>query len=50
MKEKRYRYTHHGPPVYDSKLMDYLISEHNLREDYPDLFYDRDEMRKEAGG
>jgi hypothetical protein len=29
----RYPYTHHGPPVYDSKLMDFLISEENMRAD-----------------
>ncbi len=34
----RYPYTHHGPTVYGSKLADYLISEHSLREDHPELF------------
>ena len=34
----RYPYTHHGPPVFGSKLEDYLISEAHLREDHPDFF------------
>lgn len=40
--EKRYPYTHHGPSVYGSKLVDYLVSEIALREDHPELFNDED--------
>lgn len=29
----RHPYRHHGPAVYGSKLLDYLISEHHLIED-----------------
>ena len=38
----RYPYTHHGPIVHGSKLLDYLISEAALREDRPDLFNDKE--------
>ena len=34
----RYPYSHHGPAVHGSKLADYLLSEHSLREDRPELF------------
>ena len=33
--DNRYPYTHHGPPVHGSKLMDFLISEYNRRQDRP---------------
>ncbi len=36
----RYPYRHEGPPVFGSKLADYLISEMHLREDRPELFND----------
>ena len=36
----RYPYTHHGQTVHGSKLLDYLISEQNLRDDHPELFDD----------
>lgn len=36
----RYPYTHHGPSVHGSKLLDYYISEHSLRQDAPELFDD----------
>ena len=38
MSSDRYPYTHHGPPVHGSKLLDYLISEMHLRKDRPELF------------
>jgi len=34
----RYPYTHHGPAIHGSKLADYMLSEHSLREDHPELF------------
>lgn len=37
-KTDRYPYRHHGPPVHGSKIVDFLISEASLREDYPELF------------
>lgn len=40
----RYPYRHHGPPVFGSKLADYLISEMSLREDRPE-FFDDDELK-----
>ena len=40
----RYPYTHQGPPVYGSKLHDYLISEASLRENLPELFEDDKEQ------
>jgi len=40
-RDRRYPYTHHGPPVHGSKLADYLISELSLRQDRPELFEDR---------
>ena len=36
--DSRYPYSHHGPTVHGSKLMDYLFSEYSLREDRPELF------------
>lgn len=35
---QRYPYTHRGPAIYGTKLVDYLISEASLREDHPELF------------
>jgi hypothetical protein len=37
-----YPYTHHAPNVYGSRLVDYLVSEMALREDYPEMFEGRD--------
>lgn len=37
MTYNRYPYTHHGPSVYGSKMMDYMISEHSLIEDLEDM-------------
>lgn len=37
-KADRYPYRHHGPTVHGSKIVDFLISEASLREDYPELF------------
>jgi hypothetical protein len=31
--QDRYPYRHHGPAIHGSKLVDFLISEHNMRED-----------------
>lgn len=38
MTDERYPYTHDGPAVHSSKLVDYLVSEQSLREDHPELF------------
>jgi hypothetical protein len=46
--DSRYPYTHHGPTVHGSKLMDFLISEHSLREDQPERF-EHDQTREGAG-
>ena len=51
--DSRYPYTHHGPAVHGSKLLDYLISEYSRREDRPELFEQLDaemeRVRRDAG-
>ena len=44
MTNPRYPYTHKGPSVHGSKVLDYLISEQSLREDRPELFGDMHQM------
>ncbi len=40
--DERYPYRHHGPTAHGSKMLDYLISEHSLREDEPERFKDEE--------